>query len=233
MTTADHYGVHWDESVAWLVQGRKGNNFVGLKQQCPFRVNAGMCNHNFPIAAPVPDRIHWDLWTKIFPDPLVQAMLPIPHEPGKNVFFIEDPYNDLDQYIANLARLSSPLKSIIKPAWTVKVKALEKELNASNVQPLVLVQATQKCQEVVDTIGQLASFSSRTVVIIGSPEVVVSPPIQRIKTNIRSFSLTDLTMLPIEILGVATLRRFARHEKLDAPWESREDRRKRHIQERS
>lgn len=52
----DHYGIHWDGSVAWLVQGRKGSNFVGLKGQCPFQVQGGMCNHMVPTAAPIPDR---------------------------------------------------------------------------------------------------------------------------------------------------------------------------------
>lgn len=231
--TAEHYGLHWDESVAWLVQGRKGNNFVGLKQQCPFTVSGGMCNHLIPAAAPVPDRLHWEQWLRIFSDPLVQAMLPVPHSAGQNVFFVEDPYNDLSLYLATLSRLSSPITSVIKPCWTVKLKQLEKELTSTNVQPLVLAQASQKCQEAVDTIGQFSVLAPRTVVITGAPEVVISPPIQRIKTSIRDFDLSDLMMLPMENIGAFMLRRFARLEELDAPWETREDRRNRHIRERS
>lgn len=230
---ADNYGVHWDGSVAWLVQGRKGNNFVGIKQQCPFVVNGGMCNHLVPAAAPVPDKLHWEAFMNVFQDPLVQAMLPIPKDPGQNVFFIEDPHNDLTHYLATLSRLSSPIKSIIRPAWMMKAKQLEKELTASNIQPLVLAQANQQCQAVVDLVAQMSMFSPRTVLITGSSEVVASPPIQRIKSDIRSFDLSDLMTLPMENLGAALLRRHARLEELDAPWETREDRRNRRIQERT
>lgn len=230
---ADNYGVHWDGSVAWLVQGRKGNNFVGLKQQCPFVVRGGMCNHLVPSAAPVPDELHWEAFMNVFQDPLVQAMLPVPKTPGQNVFFIEDTHNDLAHYIATLSRLSSPIKSIIRPAWMMKAKQLEKELMASNIQPLVLAQASQRCQEVVDLIAQMSMFSPRTVIVTGSPEVVASPPIKRIKSNIQSFDLSDLMTLPMENLGAVLLRRYARKEDLDAPWETREGRRNRRIQERT
>lgn len=232
-TKTEHYGIHWDGSVAWLVQGRKGNNFVGLKQQCPFSDGGGMCNHLIPAAAPIPDRIHWEQWMKVFPDPIVQAMLPIPHTPGQNVFFVEDADNSLPLYLSNLTRLSSPITSVIKPIWTMKVKQLEKELFTTNVQPLVLVQANQKSQGIVDAIGQLAIMAPRTVVIVGTPEMVASPPVQRVRTKIRDFDLADLTMLPMENIGAFMIRRYARHEALDAPWETREDRRNRHIQERS
>lgn len=231
--TTEHYGIHEDGTVTWLVQGRKGTNFVGLKQQCPFQVSGGMCNHLIPAAAPIPDRLHWDQWMKIFPDPLVQAMLPVPHDPGRNVFFVEDPYNDLALHIATLSRLSSPIKPIIRPAWTLKAKHLEKELVSSNIQPLVVAQANQKCQEIVDMIGQLSLFSVRTVVIIGAPDVVVSNPIQRIKTAIRDYDLSDLMVLPLENIGASLIRRYARREELDAPWETRDQRRNRQIQERS
>lgn len=231
--SVENYGLHRDGGVVWLVQGRKGNNFVGLKGQCPFQVSGGMCNHMVSPAAPVPDRIHWESWMKLFPDPLVQAMLPIPHEQGQNVFYVNDPYDDLSLHLATLTRLSSPIKQVIKPTWTLKAKQLETELKASNIQPLVLVQTTTKSQALVDTIGKLAMFAPRTVVIVGQPDVVVRPPIQRIETNIRQFDLADLMTLPLENLGATMIRRHARNEQLDAPWEDRTTRRNRQIQERS
>ena len=186
--TVECYGVHEDGIIRWLVQGRKGNNFAGLKAQCPFTVDGGMCNHLIPAAAPIPDRLHWDTWLKIFHDPLVQAMLPIPRPPGQNIFFVDDEsMGALDPYLYNLARLSSPINSIIRPGWLGKIKNLEQELTASNVQPWVITQLDTKQQTLVDSIGRLATFSPRTVVLVGRPEMVASRPLQRIQTKITEF----------------------------------------------
>lgn len=234
MTTieVDHYGIHKEGSVTWLVQGRGGNNFAGLKAQCPFQVTGGMCNHMVPAAAPVPDRLHWESWMQIFHDPLVQAMLPIPKPPGQTVFYVDDPYDDLGMYLHILSRLSSPIKQIIKPAWTVKARTLETELKTSNIQPLVIVQTDQKHQSLVDTVGKLSLYVPRPVIFTGKPEVVVSQPIQRIRTRIRDFDKNDLTILPLESLGATLIRRLARNEALDAPWEDRKTHRNRKIRER-
>jgi len=228
-----NYGLHWDGNIAWLIQGRGGNNFVGVKAQVPFRATGGMCNHLVPSAAPIPDRIHWEMWQKVADDPLVKAMLPLPAPPGRNVFYVNDPYDDLGYYLNTLSRLSSPIKPVVKPAWMFKVRDLERELHTTNIQPLVLVQADQKCQPLVDTIGKLALYTPRTVVITGKPEVVARTPIQRITSDIRSTDISDLMTLPMENLGALLIRRHARREDINAPLESREDRRNRQIRERS
>lgn len=234
MKSVQSYGLHWDGSVAWLLQGRgKGSNFVGLKGVCPLVAGNSMCNHLVPVAAPIPDRHHWHEFTKIMNDPLVKAMLPIPRPPGQNVFFVEDPHDDLGLFLTCLSRLSSPILPVVKPAWTTKVKDLERDMTASNIQPMVLVQTTQKNQKVVDLIGQLAPYSPRTVVITGGSEVVVGPPFQRIDTQIRKLiSLEELLPLPLESIGATILRRYSRREELDAPMEQRDERRARQIQER-
>lgn len=228
------YGLHWDGSVAWLCQGRGGNNFIGLKAQCPFFVPGRMmCNHLVPPAAPVPDPLQWEAFMKFFPDPLTQAMLPIPNVPGQNLFFVPDPHDDLGLYLSNLSRLSSPITPTVRPIWTVKIKELEKEMNASNIQPLVLVQADQKQQEIVDTLAQMATYSARTVIVTGRSEVVASAPFQRIQSELRDHSINDLVSLPMESLGATILRRLARKEDLDAPIETRKDRRARQLRERT
>ncbi|MDF0603322.1 hypothetical protein P1J78_21550 [Psychromarinibacter sp. C21-152] len=229
----EHYGLHWDGSVAWLIQGRSGTNFVGLKAKVPFRARGGMCNHLVPAAAPIPDRVHWENWTKISDDPLVRAMMPVPHPSGQNIFFVEDPDDDLRLYLTTLSRMSSPIKRVVKPIWMTEPAELQKELTRTNVQPLALVQATTKEQKVVDTLGQMAEYIPRTVIITGQPGMVIRPPVQKIETNIRDFSLEDLLMLPFENLGALLLRRYSRREDLDAPLESREERRQRMIKERS
>lgn len=233
MPQVEHYGLFWDGPVAWLLQGRGGSNFVGLREKTPFRVAGGMCNHLIPPAAPIPDRIHWEKFLEIVNDPLVRAMLPIPRPEGSRAFFVEDPYNDLAFHLASLSRLSSPIKGVVRPLWTVKVKDLEKELSSTNVQPLVLTQAEPKGQPVVDAIGDFSMMLPRTTILTGRGDMVVQKPMQRITTQIRNFDIEDLLTLPMENIGAAVLRRHARNEPIDAPMESRQARRERQIQERS
>lgn len=231
--TATSYGLHWDGNVAWLLQGRGGTNFVGLKAQCPFRGPPGMCNHLVPTAAPIPDKLHWEALLEIMEDPLVKAMLPIPREGGSNAFYLEDPYDDLGLYISTLSRLSSPINPVVKPGWTFKMKDLERELTSSNIQPLCLVQMNQKNQGVVDAISKAAAYSPRTILLAGTSEVVVPKPFQRIESQIRKYDLATLMTLPMETIGAALIRRFARREQLDTPIESRDQRRQRMISERN
>jgi hypothetical protein len=192
-----------------------------------------MCNHLVPVAAPIPDRHHWQEFTRIMGDPLVQAMLPIPRRPGKNTFFLEDPHNDFGLFLVCLSRLSSPILPVVKSAGTIKVKDLEKEMSASNIQPMVVVQSTQKNQKVIDLIEQLAPYSPRTVVITGGREVVVGPSFQKITTRVRELiGLEELISLPLENIGATIIRRYSRREDLGAPMEQRDERRARQIQER-
>ena len=184
-------------------------------------------------AAQIPDRVHWDKMLELFPDPLVKAMLPVPSEPKKSTFYMNDPYGDLSYYLSTLSRFSSPIQSVVKPIWDMKIKDLEQEMNSSNIQPLILVQASQKTQELVDVIGQMSSVAARTVIITGSNDVVVSEPMTRLTTNIREQDLNALMILPLENIGAAILRRYGRREQIDAPMESREDRRERQLRDRN
>jgi hypothetical protein len=227
------YGLYQEKGVYWLCQGRRGSNFVGLKGECPFKVARGMCNHLIPAAAPVPDRVHWEFFQRILKDPVTQVMLPVPKPAGQNLFFLEDERDDLGRHLAVLSRMSSPIYPVVRPIWMMKLKELEKELRSSNIQPLVLVQADQKAQPLLDTLARMADYSPRTVLVTGKPEVVIRPPFQKLTTELLKFSIDDLIVLPLESLGATVLRRFARGEELDAPIESRQDRRDRQIRERN
>lgn len=227
----DHYGLHWDKSIAWLHQGRGAANFLGVNQRSPFQVtDAGMCNHLIPAAAPIPDKLQWAEFVKVLNDPLVRAMLPIPNGAG---YFVADPYDDLSLYLTSLARLSSPIKPIVKPLWTMTSNQIQKALRETNVQPLVLSQATAKDQKLLSEIAKLINYTPRTVIVTGAPDLVVPAPMQRISTDIRSMNIHDLMTLPLENLGATILRRYARKEELDSPIETREERRKRLENERN
>lgn len=232
MTQVECFGLHFDGPVGWLQQGRGGANFVGLNKKSPFQNPKGMCNHLIPIAAPIPDKFHWEPFQKLLQDPLVRAMLPIPALAGNRAFYIEDPYDDLSLHLNCLSRMTAPINSICKPAWMLKTPNLEKELSSSNVQPLVITQMDTKSIALLNAIGMATNYMPRTVIVTGSPDVPVPPQMKKMETHIRDYPIEDLVILPLENLGVTALRRFVRKEKIDGPIESREDRRERLIRER-
>ena len=211
------YGIHWDGNVAWLIQGRGSTNFVGVKGKPPFTARNGMCNHFIQAStAPTPDRSHWERFQPLLQDPLVQAMLPIPHA-NPNNYFIDDRDDSLGIYLINLARLSSPIESVVRPAWTVRPRFLEKESDRTNVQPLVITQLSTKDQDLVSIAATMALYTPRTIIMTGAPEMVVRPPMQRITTSIQETDISALTQLPLEALGAFIVRRYARKEQLDGP----------------
>lgn len=114
----------------------------------------------------------------------------------------------------------------------MKVKELAAEMTITNLQPMVLVQANQNNQALIDAIATMGQDAPRTVVVAGAAEVEATPPFQRIQTRIRTSPLLELVTLPLENIGAATIRRYARGEKLDDPIETRQARRERQLKER-
>ncbi len=227
MDQVEHFGAHWDGSIGWLQQGRGSTNFLGLPKSSPFRNPKTECNHLFPVAAPIPDKVHWEAMMRIKDDPLFQAMLPVPREMDDRAFYLEDPYDDLNLYIASLSRLSSPIHSVLKPAWMIKGKELERQMTATNVQTWVITQMDRKHVELLSAINNSTNYLPRTVLITGAADVPVPSKIKKITTKIRDTELSDLMTLPFEILGATLLRRYMRKEGLFDPIESRKDRRTR------
>ncbi|MGO4302179.1 hypothetical protein [Cupriavidus sp. RAF12] len=215
MIEVPHYGVHWSEDgIAFLHQGRQSTNVLGLAMKSPFQVKESKgrpCNHLLPISAPVPDPIHWNRFQGLGTDPLVQAMLPLPKE-GAGCYYVDDPQDLLGLKLVLLSKLSSPITSVVKLLWMTKSSDIMAELQRTNVQPLVLIRATLKDQKVVNEIIQAAPYLPRKVIIAGDPDLVITPPAQRIKTGLFDHNDRDFAELPFEVLGMTILRRYMRRE---------------------
>lgn len=214
MIQVEHYGIHWGGPTAWLVQGRSSSNFIGLASKCPFEVSGGECNHLVATTAPVPDRSHWLRFMELMQDPLVQAMLPLPRPAGEKSFFVSDKGDTLSLYLACLSRLSSPIKPTVKPLWLLEKKDVDKNLNRSNIQPWVITQAQSKEQARVTQILQAAEYYPRTVIFTGSEDLVIPKKTARITTGITDIPIRELVTLPLESIGAAVLRKYARKEPL-------------------
>jgi hypothetical protein len=63
-------------------------------------------------------------------------------------------------------------------------------------------------------IAKSADYFPRTVVLTGGGDVVVPKNLHRIETKITKTPLADLLTLPLETIGAAILRKYARKEPL-------------------
>lgn len=205
------FGIHWAGAVAWLVQADGGENFVGLKNTCPVK-GSGLCNHKIPTR-PLPiSPEEEDQWNQFLADPLVQVMLPLPREEGDRAFFLNDAEDRLTPLLQQLSRLSSPIRSCVHPFWLMNKKDFPRHLGASNIQPFVGVQATQKSQATLEHLVGVSFNAPRTVVVTGDPNLVVRDPLTRIETSLTSDAIRILEQLPLEQIGAMIVRKHARRE---------------------
>lgn len=227
MTQVSHFGLHWDGPIGWLLQGKKPHNFVGITSKAPFRMPKGTCNHQIPPMAPLPDKGQWSWFQQLMKDPLVKAMLPIPAPVGERAFFVENPPEDLNLYLAVLARLSSPIQPIINPAWTARPMTLHRRMQATNLQPEVITDISTGHTNLVDVVVKSTGICPRTIIFTGGDYLPIPAGIQKIQTSITEENIESLVQLPMENFGATILRRHARGEDIAADMETREERRKR------
>lgn len=215
-----HYGLHSDpEGVAFLHQGRSSNNFIGLKKSSPFEVQlrrGKACPHLINQAAPVPDRVHWTQFLRLLPDPLVQAMLPIPKDRMASIPYVNDPQNALAMILVTLSRMASPIYPAVLPLAKVTPAQVVQELSVTNVCPLVLTGAEAGDTPYLLELARESRFHPRRMIITGDSTVVVTSPLERIQTALWDFDALQLAAMPMESLGAMLLRRHARGEPLDA-----------------
>lgn len=217
-TIVAFYGLHWDPNgVAYLMQGRAGSNVVGLSKRPPFVVRLPNkhkhCNHQIPLAVPVPNDHHWDFFNELVSDPLVRAMLPIPKETG-GTFFVEEKGEGLENILALLTKMSNPIYNVVMPVWTLTKEAIIVALQETNVQPFVLTMVEAKHSEIISQVAKAAVYLPRTLIIAGKGDVVLPASVKRITTSldIGKFDFSDLIALPWESLGAVVLRKFMRRE---------------------
>ena len=212
-TVVSHYGIHWaPNGIAFLMQGRGGTNAVGLKEKPPFEVRLPTgkhCNHQIPLAIPVPHDVHWLYLQQLLDDPLVQAMLPIPKTDG-GCYFIADEANE--PYLVLLSKLSSPIYPCVVPVTTPTPEAIIQELQQTNVQPFSVTRLEAKHSSLIGQVAKSATYLPRKLVMCGQKDVVLPPVVMRIETKLDAFDMNDLVSLPWEGLGATIVRKFMRKE---------------------
>jgi hypothetical protein len=214
------YGLHTDEDgIVYLHQGRNATNFIGLKKPSPFEVavpKKKACPHLISHAAPVPDHRHWAMFQRMLPDPLVQALLPVPKEYLSLIPYLNDANNELAMSLAILTRMASPIYPVVHPVRKLTKGQVIDELSITNVCPLVLTGVQTSDNSYINELAREARTLPRRLLFTGDPSVVIREPLQRIQSNIWTMDELDMVGLPLETLGALLLRRFARGERLDA-----------------
>lgn len=222
----ENYGLHTSpEGVVYLHQGRSASNLIGLKAQSPFEIigKKRACPHMVHSSAPIPDRAHWRIFMRMFTDPLVQALLPIPKEKTSLVPFLNDPNNELSLHLIGLIRMSSPLFQMIHPISKLTPKQIISDLTLTNLAPLVLTHVKPSDQELMYQLAAQSRMLPRKLLFVGDPAVVIHTPLQRLQTTFWDLPIEMLSSLPMESLGAVIVRRYARNEAFDMDFVKRED----------
>lgn len=208
------FGLHWIDNIAWLVQSDEVVNFVGLRQKIRIKNPGGECPHQIPTEAEDPDQKSWKSFLNLASDPLVRAMLPIPHPPGSRTFFLQDGPRVSSELLLGLARLSSPVSLPVKPMWMLRKAIIRRELEATNLQPLIVTGITSHHRAMMEMLVEYAQYTPRTTILVGASEVVVPPSVERIETKLDQGVCAEIEQLPMEVIGALIIRRHARMESI-------------------
>jgi hypothetical protein len=214
-----HYGLHTTpDGVAYLHQGRKASNFISMRQLSPYEVTTKrkrLCPHLINPASTVPDRAHWELFLRLFDDPLVQALMPIPKDRNSLVPYINDPNGELMMDLVMLSRMGSPVFPVVMPINKLPKATILEELSLTNVLPLVLTGVETADQRLVNELAVESRTLPRKLVFAGNEFVVIRNPLIRIATELWHFDRVELQSLNMETIGAAIIRRYARGERID------------------
>lgn len=193
-----HWGAHDAGGVWFLEQAEGGSNALGLSLGSPFQVRPvgkAACNHAIKLTAPSRQPPCDDV--------LIRQMAPIPKRDGQVAYFVDN--GRVLPAVSILARLSSPIAGIVRPYWTKRQSEWVKELETTNVQPLVLTGIEPKHTHSIVALVQAAAFMPRRLVLVGRP-IAKAPLLARV-----AFDPPDYPPdLPWEEIGADLLGRWMR-----------------------
>ena len=218
-----YYGVHWDDDgLAWFLDGKRGINASDLNRPCPFivRTESGNrhCNHQIGFATSVVNEYAWAYFLEIATDPIIDAMLPIPHT--QKLFWIDDDDRQIAPLLSMLASMSAPIYPIVRPAESMlRLAKLQPLFGISNIQPLALTGVTYEQATLLHPLARMVETGVRTLILTGGSDVPVPDVYQKISPEVlldRDF--LELNQLPWASLGVTVIRKYMRGE-----WPPRRD----------
>lgn len=206
MIDVSHYGLHRaDGNIAFLMQAETVSNALGLPLSCPFQVVPTsrwvQCNHRINLLP--------FSHTPFMDDPVVRAMRPIPQAAPAPVFIAGG--IEMKKVLSILAGMSAYIKPPIVPLWATNLKRIRYELQATNVQPLVITDLKPTDRKDVDAILEMATLHPRQLILLGSDDMFFGSKVLRLKTNLTHDDLTPYNWAEIgaQVLKEEMLRHVA------------------------
>ena len=172
------FGVHHAEGGVWFLEQNTSSNALGIRLQSPFHhVRPNKCNHRMSVISSeeefsLPDNL------------LLREMLPTPKDQdGAIPFFVNSPSLMTD--VGKLSRLTSPVSvsEVVRPIWAKNLTQSLKDLETSNVQPLVLVGVGVQHIDQLRRLCEAAIYLPRKLIFVGGQDVIPYPPIVKIPTT--------------------------------------------------
>lgn len=198
--TADCYGVHWTDGIAWLHQGGEPTTLADKPaQQVQGIAREDRCNHAIPVHAVSAAQPHREMLSTVWKDLMFQAMLPVPKTgPGIWYFDVELLYPTL------LCKLSSPVFAPIRAMANMTLEQIIDAMGQSNVQPLLLTGVRDRHAQLVERLVAAAPALPRTLILIGKAEM----PLSHSFSMLPDLPLQNLILPPWEQLGANILRDY-------------------------
>lgn len=202
MLQVEHYGLHYLEGVAVLVQERGVSHALGVDVEYQARLSRRgvqkQCPHNIHLPFSRPPK------PELPEDPLFRQFLPIPKTPDEPTYSMRDtPENRA--IIQQMLRLTSPIQNNqLAPAWLYSEAVLYAMLRLTNVQPLIIYAGDQFRRSVATRVNLLldaANYLPRRLLLLeGELELMM-----RSNTIEPTLSASDLSAMPLEEWGAAAL----------------------------
>lgn len=190
-------GIYWEGDIAFLIQGDRIQTAFDFEVPCPFEPTKAPCDHRIDLRAEVDP-------TRFPRDDLVDAMSPVPRSTADPVPFLNQA--DLSIILATLARMSSPTRLPMVPLWSLRPNQIIRQLEHTNVQPLVLTGVRAADKRAVDQVLEAALYLPRRLIMQGDPSLVLRPEAKRMSTTLGEVNVADFVSLPWEAYGAHLLK---------------------------
>ena len=209
-------GVHEKDGVRWFYEGARATNVEALNIPAPHFVMSESgrkpwCNHQFPMTAPVVSEYAWLYFLEIATDPLINAMMPIPHE--NRLYWVDDDGSGrIPQLLAMLALMSSPIYPVVEDIDRVKLDQVFRKLGETNVQPTVLTGCHYDKWKTLHLLEKETKRGARTLIVTGDADTPVPPAYQKIQPReLLERDPIELAQLSWPQLGCSVLKKYLGH----------------------
>lgn len=209
MSQVTHFGLHYADGVAFLLQGDGAENLFDKELKCPYTVNARAkhCPHSIELATRAKD-LDQDRW--LWDHPLALSLLPNPHWPQVSLFVFKEEFDPA--VVRQLQDLGSPCtaNSLVLGSSAKQPSKVHDQFRLTNLTPMVLlVDGLQDMPSVNDLI-RTARISPRRLVICSRERLPNLADVCEFKLEATELFTKLKPETPLRQIGAAVLHSIMR-----------------------